>query len=261
MDLPPQLAREPPLKLTHAAAGIFPVIFLVTWPLWYICSEYKSYITKNVVLAFLNYFFIQQYGYLLFTIAYLSQGVFYVDGQTQQKDKIYSLMFKYGVITLLGMVFHGGFLSFSLVEMVNKATGGYCEGGTTKTTMSQCSANPDLQWIDGFDISSHYYFLSSSVILLLNNLLNNATESADIEAQVEEEPKSGLILKARKVVTYLTSLLISIWMFEFVITSLFFHTPFERFMGLVGCPAALFTISFSDRLFSQRTDYEDPYTP
>lgn len=251
MDLPLDVRGVPPYKLTRVCSSIFPIIFIVTLPLWYICTNYSNGVVNNPILSFLNHIFVQQYGYLLFTIAYLGFAVYYIDDATSRRRNISLLVFKFCLITLFAVIFHGGFWRFLVVELINRATGGYCSGAPNTTPMRECEADRSLLWVSGFDISSHYYFLLS-LTLMIGHCQLCIEGSGDIESQVETPLK--LLRGARALSSYLTAALSLVWIFEFVVTSLFFHTPFERFVGLVGIPVALFTIRMGDKFFPNEND-------
>ncbi|PVH17161.1 uncharacterized protein CXQ87_000041 [Candidozyma duobushaemuli] len=249
MDPPPKQMGSSPIRLTRTAGVLFPLIFLITCPFSTVLKKYSSTVSQNAVLSFLNYIFVQQLGYLFFTIAFLSYVVFYIDNKPMRAGNIGVLLFKYAVITIIGMLFHGGFFKFSLVELVNKFSGGHCSDHSI--TMAKCRQSPEYEWVDGVDISSHYYFLSSSVLMLLNNQLC-AARATDTVSQTAPPPKT--IRFSQLAVLYLSFILMSIWVFEFIITSLFFHTPTERLFGLIGVPAALLTISLSRKLLPGEDD-------
>lgn len=249
MDPPPKQMGSSPIKLTRTAGVLFPLIFLITWPFSTVLKKYSSTVSQNAVLSFLNHIFVQQLGYLFFSIAFLSYVVFYIDNKPMRVRNFGVLLFKYAIITIMGMLFHGGFFKFLLVELVNRFTGGHCSDQSI--TMAKCRQSPEYEWVDGVDISSHYYFLLSLVLLLLNNQFC-AARATDTVSQVA--PPSKMILFSQLAVLYLSFFLMSIWVFEFIITSLFFHTPPERLFGLIGVPAALFTISLSRKLLPVEDD-------
>lgn len=94
--------------------------------------------------------------------------------------------------------------------------------------------------------------------MLLNNAFLYYTRPSDIEEQHETPP--DVIQKARKAVAYLSGFFLVIWYFEFVITSIFFHTIVEKFFGLIGVPMALVTIHISDKVFKLDTEAEEVET-
>lgn len=256
--LPTGLSHLSAWRLTQLSAAIYPWTFVLSWLLYFFLHRFKQYIANNLVLSFLNDVFVQRLGYPLFTIAYLSHAVYCVGDVDNPRGRLVLLAFKFCIITLAGVIFHGSFISFLLVELVNKATGGHCEGPPEHVSMNQCLANANQVWVDGFDISSHYYFLLSLLVMLLNNAFLYYTRPSDIEEQHETPP--DVIQKARKAVAYLSGFFLVIWYFEFVITSIFFHTIVEKFFGLIGVPMALVTIHISDKVFKLDTEAEEVET-
>lgn len=247
MDPPPKQMGSPPIKLTKTAGILFPLIFLITFPFSIPLKKFSSTVSQNAVLSFLNYVFVQQLGYLLFTIAFLSYAVFYIDNKPTRARNIGVLLLKYAIITVIAMLFHGVFFKFLVVELVNRFTGGNCSDRSV--SMAKCRQSPEYQWVDGVDISSHYYFLLSLVLMLLNNQFCAARASDSVS-----HPPPKTIRFSQLAVLYLSFILMSIWIFEFIITSLFFHTITERLFGLIGVPVALLTISISGRLLPGEDD-------
>lgn len=248
MKLPLYLKDVSPFKLTGIASLVFPQIWFKTLLLWYFLRRYKLYVAKNLVLSTLNSFFIEKYGFLLFTIAYFSYAALYVENRTTFRIHATQLMLKFFLITFAGILFHGGFSKYLLVESVNRMTGGHCEGGDHSLSMAKCHGIPHLAWVDGFDISSHYYFLLTLMIMLVNNLFISMQTPIDLESQ--EEALSPFTKRVKDVVHTFTVVLLLVWLFEFYVTSIFFHTAFERLLGLLGVPVALLCIYINDKIFS-----------
>lgn len=226
-----------------APALVYAVVFVATIPIWFIFHSKSHVIAANTLCSAVNTIFVQGYGYVWFTLAYLGHCFAFADLQDRVPTPIaIRQVLKYALYVFWGITFNFWFLGPLLVERLNVATGGHCEGEikTANIGMHQCRASADYKWVDGFDLLGHYYFLLTLSLLLLDNIRNMPLSSST-------EIQSDRIRKVLLLVRMLSVWLLTVWFLEYCITSIFFHTVGERMAGLVGIPVA-YSVLYVDRL-------------
>lgn len=242
-----------PTNLVVRASLAYVAIFVVTIPIWWFALSKKLAVATNPLCAAVNSIFVQRYGYAWFTVAYMGHCFSFADAYDVVPTAVVACQgFKYLLNTFLWILVNFWFFGPLLVERLNVATGGHCGSKSpdlTDLSMHQCRADPDAIWIDGFDLLGHYYFLLTASLLLLSNRSYMPT--------VSERQNQGL--RSRSVLSFvkmLTAWLLTVWVLEFCVTSMFFHTIGERFAGLVGIPVALIVLELNLRLFPKSDETE-----
>lgn len=239
-------------------ASVYPMTLFVSIPWSIFLLHYKWYISKNRFFYYLNHIFIEQYGYIMFSVAYFGFAAAYI----HDRRKVLVHLQKYALITGGWIVFNEWFFGRLIFERVNVYTGGYCEvrGIADKTiSMYRCTRSLDGIWIDGFDPSGHLYFLSTASLALWKEIIGlglvrvdweNQTVSLDEESDSAESPESRLPLMKTvgRMSAMLSLFLIIVWYFEFDITCLFFHTIPEKISGLLVGIAVILAYSHLDNV-------------
>lgn len=197
-------------------------------------------VLANWFNSLINTVFIETYGYVWFSLAFLGYGMrpgfqFPFDEKNMKLVKIY------GLNVLFGIFINHWFFGPSIVERIDTSKGGYCELVTRALNHNSCDEQKGI-WHSVFDASGHYYLILSMSLLLWDRYVQAIAKGEVIQEDtlinLEEgftlpDPVDPSFAKYRMILHISTILLISIWYFEFVITSLFFHTPLEKLMGLI----------------------------
>lgn len=204
-----------PSNVLVLVAALFVGIYVCTIPMWAVFHRHKGAISNSILFLLLNTVFVQQVGYVWFTAAFAWRTYL-------QAERVANCV-TYALNTAIGVVFHVWCFGPLIVERLNVASGGHCLIGSEimSISMHKCRSDPNAIWVDGFDLSGHYYFITTLCMLLVHNCIGDAP--AD---------------NVHKAASALCAVLVAVWVFEFWITSLFFHTILERLTGLVGIPIA-----------------------
>lgn len=250
MEINASFSIVTPAQAVLRAAFVYPITFLATIGLYAIAHRYKDHASHNKPLQYMNTMFVE-WGMAWFTMVYFAQTSNFAKDRYFVKDlRFIRLLFRYVLYLLVWFVFHGGIFGVLIVEVVNSATGGFCVGADM--TMNSCTRNPETHWVDGFDISSHYFVLLSWSLLLLHAILVTV-EGDDIalhSSSMAPIYRTKYANRCAQLVAYVLAALLTVWYLEFCITSIFFHTILERFLGLIGIPAALAIIRVDERVFA-----------
>lgn len=216
--------------------AIYISTFLISIPFSLWLKQYKHIILNNPINQFLNDVFVKGFGYLWFTIVYLYMVL---DQKLKKGVKLY--MLNTGVMIVTNVWFFGP----SIFQRIDMACGGKCvaeEGGKCK------------EWVTGFDVSGHYYIILSMSLLVWEVMeQRDSRDLEDLEAQnpadidtngappsicqtigqTIQTIQSWIPSKIGPWVHILSLVLLAIWYFEYLITSLFFHTVLEKASGMV----------------------------
>ncbi|OBA20142.1 hypothetical protein METBIDRAFT_73288 [Metschnikowia bicuspidata var. bicuspidata NRRL YB-4993] len=239
-------------------------IFILTIPLSLYGANYRSFVVNSSFLQKLNLTFITDYGILWFSGVYWGLTICEcLLARKAQKWIMANKLSKYLFYLSFAVFFNVWCFGKLLVERLNIATGGHCSDSNTATTsMSECQNDPLLLWVNGFDLSGHYYFLTTLIVLLTDAtswVKNLGRPDLDFELSDQEFIGSDFTYKLRTVLTTLkrlSSMLIVLWIAEFIITSVFFHTTWEKAAGLLGIPIAWAIIFFADKVWSAQVTSE-----
>lgn len=227
-------------RLVAHACVVYIAVFLLSIPVWYFAREYKNVVVGNSLMAGTNVVFVQSYGYVWFTAAYVSHVFLYINEQNRIPSPVMKQHgFKYLLVTLCYILVQRWCFGASIVERINVASGGHCDNPLW--SMDQCKADPNAVWIDGFDLLSHYYILLSLSLMLWHNResVRTMVPSTTVWAKT-----------AYLMLVPFCQFLLSVWFLEFCITSIFFHTVGERFAGLIAIPLVWTVIGAHYYLFS-----------
>lgn len=129
---------------------------------------------------------------------------------------------------IIGLCTNWWFFGPPIFDRINGATGGFCDGDSLITDTYHCAKNGFL-WQNGLDISSHCYLLGQYIILVSFALVNfQIRPASDSEtATYSSFPRNG-----RQLVRAAAWVLGTMFLAEYLITCVFFHTFAERMMGL-----------------------------
>lgn len=225
MDIRNNLGRAP---------FYYVAVYIATIPFWAVLLPYKDRVAHNGLCAAVNSLFIQHYGYVWFTLAYMGHIFLFVEPNGKITYPVLARQStKYALSMLFTIAFNSWFFGLLIVERLNVATGGHC---SVDLGMDDCRRDPAAVWQDGFDLSGHYYFLLTLGLLLWDNHMNRPRRG-DIETQTKR-----LVHALQTLLQLLSTALLVIWSLEFCVTSLFFHTVGERAAGLVAIPIVYFVV-------------------
>lgn len=220
--------------LALRGAKAFVVVFLVSVPLTVIGSQHRSLISDSPFFQWLNSVFIVDYGGLCLVLSYVLEN--YPGPKTLSPRYYVNKVSKLLVFALSVLAFNDWFFGPLLVERLNVATGGHCSD-VASSSMTAC-AKASMEWINGFDLSGHYYFLLALSLLLMDGL-----SSSD---EINSEEVS--FTKFRKYANFAVIFTIGVYVFEFCVTSVFFHTLGEKTAGLISVPITLELLRVVDYL-------------
>lgn len=117
---------------------------------------------------------------------------------------------------------------FVIIDHVFIATGGECSDGNQSMGLHSAEGcrKKGGDWIGGFDISGHFCFLMNISLILWCELfiyINHIKEHS-IEAFINPWINRGL---------YLITAVLAIWYMLLFITSIYYHTLFEKILGCI----------------------------
>ena len=123
---------------------------------------------------------------------------------------------------------------------------GICEGNSTKKTKQSCIYG-GLNW-NGFDISGHC-FLLSFCILIINEELFPFVQKAKLQnkdSNVADVPPDTFSIKSTLLDIFSLSLtmLMVLWEFLMFFTCIYYHTLFQKFLGIAFGISAWYAIYF-----------------
>lgn len=242
MSLPHSL----PQNLLALASLTYVFCFLVTIPMWWVMLLHKHVISSNPFFSAVNSVFVQQYGYVWFTLAYMGHCFNFADQNNQVPLHIALGQFlRYLLNTGAWIIVNFWCFGPLVVERLNRATGGHCEQSSilVDVGMRKCKENPQYVWEDGFDLLGHYYFIVTLSLWILYN-------RASIPLAVSRENMGHVARLVLSFVRMLSAWLLTVWFLEFCVTSVFFHTIGERLAGLVSIPVVYGLLGIDKRMFS-----------
>lgn len=214
------------------ASLVYVAVFVVTIPVWWFALLAKHLIASNAFFSIVNSVFVQQYGYVWFTLAYMSHCFHFANHDNYVPVPVAARQLRRFLLnTGAWVVVNFWFFGPLVVERLNAATGGHCEENSVVVAigMHMCKDSTRYVWVDGFDLLGHYYFIVTLSLWLLHNRTN-------MPLAAERENVGSVSRSALSFVQMLSAWLLTVWFLEFCITSIFFHTVGERFAGLVSIP-------------------------
>lgn len=230
-------------------SSVYVGIYVLSIPLWYLLHPYRHWVRDSYYLASVNELFAESYGHVLFTFVYLSHVLLFVEDRNSiPTPVVMRQLLRYALATVLAYVVNSWFFGPSITDRINQYTGGWCEP-TKKLNLPQCKATVDNTWHDGFDLLSHYYMILTWSLLLLHNRVCILPALELARARVWE-------MLIYFWVESLTSFLLVVWLLEYCVTSLFFHTVGEKFAGLVAIPITLGIIHASEVVVAEPQEPE-----
>ncbi|CCF57179.1 hypothetical protein KAFR_0C01860 [Kazachstania africana CBS 2517] len=127
------------------------------------------------------------------------------------------------------------FVCFLIIDNIFILTGGSCAPGGATRSAEQCKALGG-DWLGGFDISGHFCFLTNISLILWIELhhYSKYTEEEELQSRINKWIKRSLIVV--EVVLY-------IWMFLLLVTSIYYHTILEKILGCImgyACPLVMY---------------------
>lgn len=227
--------------------SLYWMTLLVSMPVSGFFHKYHSYISHNMFLYYLNRIFIEEYGYVIFSVGYLSFAARFAGNRRELSVHAR----KYALLTVAWAAFNVWCFGAPVFERVNVLTGGHCEIrgiADGALSMSQCARAVDGVWVDGFDPSGHLYFMSTVSWALWREVMHLGHIHIDWEAQlVSYSLVPDLMTNSHSKITSTASLvLIFGWYFEYCITCLFFHTIPEKIVGLLVSSAVMAAYCYLD---------------
>lgn len=249
-------------RIWHVCAALYPSIYVISIP-WYIfLHRFLDLISASLLIRFLNNYLVVKYGYLLFTIAYLSQvGVFKNNEVCVNQVTLIKILKRYSVYTIFTVIILAWFFGPLIYERINYLTGGYCDKGPAKVDYSdqyKCSRIAGANWVNGFDASGHVYILLTMCLLLWDAFLENINLrhfshlfrgytyfiGSGVQDDLDEASNLELGCKEYTIRTKYSSVirlacltlaifLIVIWSVMYIVTCLFFHTLAEKLVLLI----------------------------
>ena len=138
------------------------------------------------------------------------------------------LWLSFAVNGIIGFCTNWWFFGPPIFDRINSATGGYCDGDSLIKDTFRCAQSGNV-WLNGLDISSHCYLLGQYVILICFALVNlRIYPISDSEsATYNPLPRNG-----QQILRALGWVLGTMFLAEYIITCVFFHTFAERVLGL-----------------------------
>ncbi|KAM9939103.1 hypothetical protein OXX80_001414 [Metschnikowia pulcherrima] len=248
-------------QIVVRASFIFLAIFILTLPLSSFGASHRAVISNNPLFQGANSIFISDYGDIWLAAGLLAHTLCaYLQLKTSKSNLLANRILKYLLHSTFSVLFNVWFFGPSIVERLNVATGGHCtKSGPSAQSMSECRRNPTSSWVDGFDISGHYYFVVTSSLLLMDAISRTDKNVTFQESALNYSAQDHSILrqraqKASKFVSIYAVVLMTIWVMEFCVTSVFFHTAWEKALGLLGVPIILVILMVSDEICIVRSN-------
>lgn len=197
---------------------LLPVTFIASLPFHYYFSPHADVINNSPTLQWLNIVMVND-GLLWFIALYSIFGIY-----NKANLKLYAMQF----VSILALSFflYVWWFGQSIFDRINIATGGHCDDPRFSTIKS-CVSNKHI-WIHGFDCSGHYYILSIYITIILQHIY-----------RLWELTRDGANFQFDKLSTYeralfiVSSVILALWYFEFIITAVFFHTTGEKVVGML----------------------------
>jgi hypothetical protein len=119
--------------------------------------------------------------------------------------------------------------------MSTVVSSGSSSGSTKHVKASEVSKTKRAYWVGGHDLSGHAFLLSMSSLFLLSEIAPtlsgtylSSSSGTSVAKRVEQASKQ------RRYAALAIVALISLWYWMLLMTSLYFHTPQEKFTGLLA---------------------------
>lgn len=208
--------------------------FLITLPMSFVFHRYHRIIQQNWLNQWLNELFVAG-GYLWFSIAMASMLYYNYRKTSTWNTGCRNIAIIYGINTVVSMSCAIWLFGPCLFERIEVFTGGHCSGDDS-LTQYQCWDH-DMDWVPGFDTSGHYFLLISTSMLTIDYVVKTGVLRMKPPARLLEAQTDVSDTKFRKVVLGYLLFLVGVWYFEYLITSIFFHTVLERIMGMIWAMA------------------------
>jgi hypothetical protein len=201
--------------------AIYPIT-LILGHLVYMTDPEPSYFSNKRNLF--NVIFVRQ-GWFWTTVAFLLYHLHYFLWSKHDQEKTVSsirqCLTRYAAATIWWIFFAQWLFGIPLMDRVFMWTGGVCDGaigydGDSKNISSSLCRSYGGSWVGGYDPSGHAFLLTHSSLFLWFEIL----------------PELRSVVKPTPMVLKLVLGLITLWWWELLITSVYFHTFAEKVAGL-----------------------------
>ncbi|TIC72801.1 hypothetical protein E3Q00_03588 [Wallemia mellicola] len=100
------------------------------------------------------------------------------------------------------------------------------------------------KWVGGHDVSGHTFLLMLSAYVIFVTLKPCYSHLIRVNSVKDEKAplQSGLSI-LHKVAVYFSIALLLLWIWMLLVTCVYFHTPYEKFTGLLTGYMSIFTVS------------------
>lgn len=227
---------------------IYPTVYIGSIPLTLLLKQYNKYIGQVFLVRFLEQYLVSNNGYLWFTTLYWLLVAFSAYLPDTNKDILIFYTKIYLINTIWIVILLEWFFGSPIFERISVIAGATCSiRGIYREYACERSGGV---WTDPFDSSSHYTYLISSSLLIWLLLLNHVTwisgyfpnHVIDLEnsnrytvpySNTTGDTKMDLNRTLRTIIEVIAVLILVMWFILFTITSVFFHTIPEKFVGLL----------------------------
>lgn len=189
---------------------IYVLTYVFSIPLTQIVLKYSEYVTESRINQAIDIIFVYG-GYIWFSIVFLK-----APPQIPQPNKRLSIAMIYLVNTVFVVISFWWFFGPSIFGRIDIFAGGYCADG-------DIAYNECKNWIKKFDVSAHYFMIISMSLLLWYRI--KTTENGFLSPGHNNKATDLWLLSCWT--------LLGVWYFEYLITSLFFHTILEKLVGML----------------------------
>lgn len=155
--------------------AIYSVIFVATVPIHHWTVRYQHLVEQLKVMASVNYYFVQTYGYLWFTVIYLSMSFLYVNPNTGMIPMLDIKRIFGSFFVVSGFFFANTvwFFGSNIFERIDVLAGAYCDFGSHNIQTKIDCETVQGRWVSVFDVSGHCYLLLCITLLCTCELLGN----------------------------------------------------------------------------------------
>lgn len=217
--------------------ALYVITYMVSIPWTFLTLKYSSYVSNSGFMTAMNYYFVRQYGYGWFVVVYFALIGCNIKMRAltdpERSEAVNKTLWKRKGINFLinavfGIMTNYWFFGRSIFERFDVISGGHCASDPAAWRIS-C----ENHWIEKFDASGHYYILLSMSFLIWDLLLGEDFHfwtSLLLVRNLTIDKLTSWLIAGTNIVALV---LLAIWYFEYVVTSLFFHTVLEKFVGLL----------------------------
>lgn len=227
---------------------LYPTVYLGSIPLTLLLKQYNQYIGQIFFVRFLEQYLVSNNGYLWFTTLYWLLVVFTAYLPNRNRDFLIFYTKIYLINTIWIVVLLEWFFGSPIFERISVIAGATCSiRGIYREYACKQSGGV---WTDPFDSSSHYTYLISSSLLIWHLFLNhvtwisgyfpkhvidleNSTHYAAPNSITVNDVKMDLNRIFRTIIEVIAVFILIMWFILYTITSVFFHTIPEKFVGLL----------------------------